>query len=145
MWENLKTLVLQVCSANIKAKPSQNLTIETGESFSDWYLAIALDGEWKWTDSFQQPRKWTCQISSKSFKISTRCKKYNLLWFFFSANPCIFCIARRLSMYLSSSPETSRYTENIWICRKKNHKLYFLHLVYNQWQKSLPKDKKFTK
>ena len=31
---------------------------------------------------------------------------------------------------LKSSPETSRYTENKWICReKKNHKLYFLHLV----------------
>ena len=31
-----------------------------------------------------------------------------------------------------SSPETSRYTQNKWICRKekKNHnKLYFLHLV----------------
>ena len=29
---------------------------------------------------------------------------------------------------LKSSLETSRYTENKWICRK-NHKLYFLYLV----------------
>ena len=30
---------------------------------------------------------------------------------------------------LKSSPETSRYTENKWICQKNHNKLYFLHLV----------------
>ena len=30
---------------------------------------------------------------------------------------------------LKSSPETSRYTENKWICRKNHNKLYFLHLA----------------
>ena len=28
-----------------------------------------------------------------------------------------------------SSPETSRYTENKWISRKNQNKLYFLHLI----------------
>ena len=35
----------------------------------------------------------------------------------------------KTSAHLQASPEKSRYTENKWICRKKNHKLYFLHLV----------------
>ena len=30
---------------------------------------------------------------------------------------------------LKSSPETSRYTENKWISRKNQSKLYFLHLT----------------
>ena len=30
---------------------------------------------------------------------------------------------------LKSSPETSRYTENKWICWKNHNKLYFLLLV----------------
>ena len=30
---------------------------------------------------------------------------------------------------LKSSPETSRYTENKWISRKNQNKLYFLHLI----------------
>ena len=30
---------------------------------------------------------------------------------------------------LESSPETSHYTENKWICWKNHNKLYFLHLV----------------
>ena len=28
-----------------------------------------------------------------------------------------------------SSPETPRYTENKWISRKNQNKLYFLHLI----------------
>ena len=30
---------------------------------------------------------------------------------------------------LKSSPETSRFTENKWISRKNQNKLYFLHLI----------------
>ena len=30
---------------------------------------------------------------------------------------------------LKSSPETSRYTENKWISRRNQNKLYFLHLI----------------
>ena len=30
---------------------------------------------------------------------------------------------------LKSSPETLRYTENKWISRKNQNKLYFLHLI----------------
>ena len=30
---------------------------------------------------------------------------------------------------LKSSPETSRFTENKWISRKNENKLYFLHLI----------------
>ena len=30
---------------------------------------------------------------------------------------------------LKSFPETSRYTENKWISRKNQNKLYFLHLI----------------
>ena len=30
---------------------------------------------------------------------------------------------------LKSSPETSRYTENKWISRRNQSKLYFLHLI----------------
>ena len=30
---------------------------------------------------------------------------------------------------LKSSPKTSRYTENKWISRKNQNKLYFLHLI----------------
>ena len=30
---------------------------------------------------------------------------------------------------LKSSPETSHFTENKWISRKNQNKLYFLHLI----------------
>ena len=30
---------------------------------------------------------------------------------------------------LKSSPETSRYTENKWISRKNQNKLYFFHVI----------------
>ena len=30
---------------------------------------------------------------------------------------------------LKSSPDTSRYTENKWISRRNQNKLYFLHLI----------------
>ena len=30
---------------------------------------------------------------------------------------------------LKSLPKTLRYTENKWICRKNQNKLYFLHLI----------------
>ena len=30
---------------------------------------------------------------------------------------------------LNCSPQTSRYTENKWISRKSQNKLYFLHLI----------------
>ena len=30
---------------------------------------------------------------------------------------------------LKPSPETSRYTDNKWISRKNQNKLYFLHLI----------------
>ena len=30
---------------------------------------------------------------------------------------------------LKCSPETSRYTENKWISRENQNKLYFLHLI----------------
>ena len=30
---------------------------------------------------------------------------------------------------LKSSPKTSRFTENKWISRKNQNKLYFLHLI----------------
>ena len=53
------------------------------------------------------------QVSSKSFKISIRCKKNNLFWFF-----------RLIHLF------TSHFTENKWISRKNQNKLYFLHLIY---------------
>ena len=34
---------------------------------------------------------------------------------------------------LKSLPETSRFTENKWISRKNQNKLYFLHLIGTVW------------
>ena len=42
---------------------------------------------------------------------------------------------------LKSSPETSRFTENKWISRKNQNKLYFLHLILKEnYQKNVKKN-----